>query len=70
MSNSTGSPDAFSNIETLTAALSEATTIEEQRTYFRAIARAFEVLIGRTHTAIHGVVDAVTPKASENRNER
>ena len=62
MSNSTGTPDAFSNIETLTAALADATTAEEQRAYVRAIARAFEVLIGRTHHAIHGVVDAVTPK--------
>jgi hypothetical protein len=62
MSNSTGTPDVFANIETLTTALAEATTAEEKRAYFRAIARAFEVLLGRVHAAVHGVVDAMTEK--------
>jgi hypothetical protein len=67
MSNSTASPDAFSNIEALTVALAEATTPEEQRACFRAIARGLEVLIGRTHGVLHGVVDAVTEKGAASR---
>jgi hypothetical protein len=60
MSNSTAPPDAFANIATLTAALAEATTPDEQRMYFRAIARALEALAGKTHQAIRGVVEALT----------
>jgi hypothetical protein len=53
-------PDPFSNIDSLTKALAEASTPAETRAYFRAIARAFEVLLGRVHAAAHGVVDALT----------
>lgn len=48
MGNSTAPPDTFANIETLTAALAEATTADEQRLYFRAVARALEVLAGKS----------------------
>jgi hypothetical protein len=62
MGNSTASPDVFANIERLTAALADATTDKEKRRYFRAIARALEVLAGKTLSAIHGVVAALTER--------